>query len=134
MHSPPLANIALFSSLEHSDQEELAQLLEPRELKAHAPIFWVRDRGDEFFIIKHGRVTLTIPDDDGREQTLAVLNTGEFFGELSLLDGGPRTATARATTDLTLLVLSRTAFLRFLEKHPRATIHIVEILAQRQRE
>jgi uncharacterized membrane protein len=63
-----------------------------------------------------------------------VLGPGDFFGELSLLDGGPRTATSHALTDLQLLCLTREEFLDFIRAHPSSTIHTIQVLARRQRE
>jgi len=77
---------------------------------------------------------LSYPDESGHEITVAALGPGHFFGELSLLDGGPRTATARTHTETTLLVLDRGGFYKFLESHPGASVHMVATLAQRQRE
>jgi uncharacterized membrane protein len=66
--------------------------------------------------------------------TIAVLGPGDFFGEISLLDGGARTTTVRAEDDLQLLSLSRHDFMEFLKRHPSAAIHILTVLGQRQRE
>ncbi|HVT88932.1 MAG TPA: DUF1003 domain-containing protein [Tepidisphaeraceae bacterium] len=134
MHTDPLANIPLFASLDPADRAELSAALQTKELKAHQPLFWIGDDGDEFYIVRKGRIVLTIPDDDGRETTLAILEPGAFFGELSLLDGGPRTATARAMTDVELLSLSRFEFIAFLERHPKTNSHIIGVVVTRQRE
>jgi uncharacterized membrane protein len=66
--------------------------------------------------------------------TIAVLKPGDFFGEISLLDGGPRTATIRAEEAVILYSLSRHDFLEFLKRHPAAAIHVLTVLGQRQRE
>jgi uncharacterized membrane protein len=86
------------------------------------------------FIVQHGKVHLSYPNEAGQEITVAQLGPGSFFGELSLLDGGPRTATARTFADTTLLSLDRKGFYKFLETHPAASVHMISTLATRQRE
>ena len=83
---------------------------------------------------RRGQVRLTYPDESGNEVTIAVLGAGAFFGEISLLDGGPRTATARAESETTLLALKRDAFYNFIDKHGSAAVHMVAVLGARQRE
>ena len=134
MTSDTLANIPLFKDLAPAQRAELSAALEEKPVSASHPIFWVGDVGASFYIIKQGRITLSCPDDSGQEITLAELGPGQFFGELSLLDGGRRTATARATTDAILFSLDRGPFQQFLLKHPAATIQIISELGRRQRE
>lgn len=129
-----LGQIPLFAELEPAQLEELSQLLVPRQFSKGQPIVKVGEPGLEFFIIERGSVAITLPDDHGRELVLATLGAGQFFGEISLLDGGPRTATARADTDATLVELGRDQFLQFVRKHPAAAIHMLTVLGRRQRE
>src|SRR5687768_3323075 len=100
-----LGNIPLFAKLPEEHLQELADMLRQQEVKAGEPIFWIGDPGEDFYIVQVGRVTLTYPDEQGKEITLASMGPGDFFGEISLLDGGPRTATARAQTDTILMSL-----------------------------
>src|SRR5688572_14726737 len=129
-----LRNIPLFAGLAEADRAELAGMMESRPLGANQPVFWIGEKGDELFIVQHGKVRLSYPDENGVEVTVAVLGPGAFFGEISLLDGGPRTATARTESDAGLLVLSRQSFYKFLEKHPSAALHVIGVLGQRQRD
>jgi uncharacterized membrane protein len=129
-----LQNIPLFAKLPPEHLDELASMLKQHNFKSSEPIFWVGDKGDDFYIIQVGRVAVTCPDEQGKEITIAELGAGQFFGELSLLDGGPRTATARAHTDTILLSLDRTAFMNFLNHRPMAAGYIVSVLGARQRE
>jgi len=129
-----LRNIPLFSGLVDDNREELAALLQSRQYAPHQPIFWIGEHGDEMFIVQRGKVILSYPDDSGHEITVAGLGPGAFFGELSLLDGGSRTATARTDTETTLLVLDRKGFYKFLEAHPSAAVHMIATLAHRHRE
>jgi CRP-like cAMP-binding protein len=128
-----LRSIPLFAQLNEEECQELARLLRPRAYQANQRVFWIGDSGTEFYIVQEGRVVLSFVDERGNEGELAVLGPGQFFGEVSLLDGGPRTASARAGTDLTLLALERGAFLRFLQAKPLAAIHVMTVLGQRTR-
>jgi len=134
MQSDTLANIPLFGEMSPEQRAELSHLLKEQHVAATQPIFWIGDTGTSFYIIKHGKVGLSAPDGDGQEMTLAELAGGAFFGELSLLDGGRRTATARALSDSTLLSLDRHEFQAFLLKHPTAMLLIISELGRRQRE
>jgi CRP-like cAMP-binding protein len=130
----PLAHIPLFANLTDQERSELSGLLQPKRFTPGQHIVFVGEPGKEFFIIEQGRVAITLPDDHGRELVLASLGSGQFFGEISLLDGGPRTATARAETDAVLLELGREDFLQFVRKTPAAAIHMMTVLGQRQRD
>ena len=129
-----LRNIPLFARLSDADREELASLMTRRDVKALEPVFWIGEDGDAMYVVAHGQIRLSYPDDEGHDVTVAVLGPGAFFGELSLLDGGPRTATARAVTEAGLFSLDRKTFFPFLEKHPAAAIYMVAVLGARQRE
>ena len=129
-----LAVIPIFKGLSPDERAVLASLLKEREFPANRPVFWLGERGDEFYLVKAGKVTVSCPDESGKEVILATLGPGHFFGEISLLDGGPRTATVRAHSDVTLLALERPDFLSFLAKYPQAAIHMLGILGARQRD
>jgi CRP-like cAMP-binding protein len=129
-----LAYIPLFADLSEVELAELSRLLKPRHCSQGQHIVWAGESGKEFFVINQGRVNILLPDQLGRELVLATLGPGQFFGEISLLDGGPRTATARAETDASLMELSRDEFLEFIRRHPTVAIRIMTVLGQRQRE
>jgi CRP-like cAMP-binding protein len=129
-----LLNIPLFSKLNPEELEALAGLLKTRKFAESEPIVYLGDNGTDFYIVQHGKVGVSHPDESGKEVTLAELGPGNFFGEISLLDGGPRTATVRAIEDVTLLSLERSTFVGFLLRHPSAAVHILTTLGARQRE
>jgi uncharacterized membrane protein len=134
MSDEMLAAIPLFKDLSAAERVELAGMMRPRRFAALQPVVWIGEKGDEFYLIADGRLGVSCPDESGKEVRLATLNAGDFFGELSLLDGGPRTATVRAEVESSLLTLGREDFLRFLLKHPDAAIRMLTILGQRQRD
>lgn len=129
-----LSNNPLFAKLEPDQLAELSALLKTQTVANQQPVFWIGDEGADFYVVQVGRVAVCYPDEMGHEVTIAVLNAGDFFGEISLLDGGPRTATIRADGDVILMSLSRHDFLQFLTRHPSAGIHILTVLGARQRE
>lgn len=134
MISQLLATIPMFSHLDPEHRDELARGLQQQQVAASQPVFWVGDSGTNLYLISEGKVALSAPDESGQDIHLAELGPGQFFGELSLLDGGRRTATARAVTDTRLLSLERDAFHQFVMKHPTASIHIISELGRRQRD
>jgi CRP-like cAMP-binding protein len=129
-----LSGIPLFAALDPAEREELKRLLQPRRFDPQAPIFWIGEAGHDFYIVERGEVVLNYPDEGGKEVTLAVLGAGQFFGELSLFDGGRRTASARAKNEVHLLCLGREPFRDFVRRHPASALHIMEVLGRRQRE
>src|SRR4051812_5880658 len=134
MDAADLKHIPLFSQLADEEAANLALMLEPRTLAANQVLFWLGEPGHEFFVIQRGRIHITFPDHSGREMTLAVLNAGDFLGEIALLDRGPRTATARAVGEVVVLALGREQFHRFITENPTAAIHLISVLGTRQRE
>ena len=129
-----LSKIPLFAKLTDAERVELAGYLRQQDVEAQHPIVWIGEVGSEFYIIQHGQAAVVIPDESGHEITLSVLGPGQFFGEISLIDGGVRTATVRTITPATLLVLGRDEFHQFIRKHPSAAIQMLTILGQRQRD
>lgn len=129
-----LAPIPLFAKLPVQERAELAGMLQTKQFDAHQPVVWLGEQGDDFYIVHTGKVAVSCPDESGKEVTLGTLGPGQFFGEISLLDGGPRTATVRTLRDSTMLILARDDFLQFLKRHPDAAIYMLTILGQRQRE
>ncbi len=129
-----LAKIPLLAGLKPEDRTTLAGLMQTVRFETQKPIIWIGEQGTDFYVVQHGAVAVVAPDETGKEVTLAQLGPGAFFGELSLLDGGPRTASVRSIADTTLLCLGRGPFLRFLHDHPAAAIHMLQVLGQRQRE
>ncbi|MCC6992278.1 MAG: DUF1003 domain-containing protein [Acidobacteria bacterium] len=128
-----LSHIPLFARLDAAGDDALLRRLTRKTVKENEPVFWFGDTGDTLYIIDTGRVAVTAPDADGNHVLLDTLGPGGIFGELSLLDGGPRSATVRAISDCSLLALNRDAFHAFLHERPDAAIDILQVLGARQR-
>src|SRR5262245_58039676 len=105
--SDTLDRIPMFASLSEADRSALARLLVPRRHEAGEQIFQAGEPGRELFVVESGRVEVSARDESDREIQLSVLGPGTFFGEISLLDGGVRTASVRALEGVALLALDR---------------------------
>lgn len=134
MDTSLLKQIPLFNTLSAEDLTQLGSLLQTRTVEDNQVIFWTGENGDQMFIVKSGEVKLSCPNEQGQDIPIATIGQGAFFGDLSLLDGGPRTATAIARGQVTLWVLNRQTFFDFLEKHPKAAQLMVTTLSRRMRE
>jgi CRP/FNR family cyclic AMP-dependent transcriptional regulator len=129
----PLSHIPLFSKLDSQEQQGLFALMQRAEVRANDPIFWRGDRGESLYIVHEGRVAVSVPSEGGEHVSVGSIGPGELFGEISLLDGGPRTATCRAADDSVLYTLQRSDFQRFIRTHPDAALDILAVMGQRQR-
>jgi CRP-like cAMP-binding protein len=128
-----LRRVSLFAGLGDEDLVALAATLRRRRYPRGATICLAGDPGEQFYLVERGRVRIGLTAPDGREVVLNMLGPGDTFGDLALLDGEPRSADATAQEDCLLLVLSRDAFLRHLETHPRAAISLLAEMSRRLR-
>lgn len=128
-----LAAVPLFSGLSADERCSLARRAGFRRMGRGQPIFLQGDPGDEFFIIMRGQVKIVCETVSGREVTLDMLEAGCFFGEMALLDGEPRSASAVAQSQGELFVLRRTDFQTFLQVTPQAALALLANLSKRLR-
>jgi CRP/FNR family cyclic AMP-dependent transcriptional regulator len=105
-----LAAVPLFAGLGADGLVDLARGMRVRRFRRGETVFHVGDPGDALFIVMAGSIKITLPADTGDEAILATLRAGDFFGELALLDGAPRSATAVAIEPTETYVLSRDGF------------------------
>ena len=133
MNVETLRHVPLFESLDTEAAHEMCELLEGLDRKAGAILFRAGDEGDAMYLIEHGKVRIYVQSKDGHEVTLTELYRGDFFGEMALLDGKPRSADARVTEDARLAVLSRQHFLSFVQSHPNVALEMLTALANRLR-
>lgn len=128
-----LREIPLFATLNPHELQHLISQLEKETYAPNTVIFWMDEPGDKLYVIEKGRVRISYSNKDGKEITLSTLGENDFFGELSLLDGGPHTATARTETETRLLTIDRMAFYSFLDKHPQFSQTLLTVLVDRLR-
>jgi len=128
-----LRKIHIFNALEDQDLDELAKRLIQRRFSCGQVLFHMGDEGGNLYIIRQGRVKVTIPSSDGEEVILTILSAGEILGELSLIDGKPRSATVQAMEETNVLVLYREDFLDILRGRFDVVQRVLEVLTQRLR-
>jgi CRP-like cAMP-binding protein len=129
-----LHGVPLFEGLGSDALAELACLVRRRDFARDEVVFLKDDPGDALHVLHAGRVRIEIPSADGPPVILRVLDPGEFFGELALCDGKPRSASVVAMEPSATLALYREDFHQFLRIAPHAAIHILAVLAERLRE
>jgi CRP/FNR family transcriptional regulator, cyclic AMP receptor protein len=128
-----LAEISVFSALSPSDRDRLSLLARPRSFAANKTIFLQGEPGSGLYIIQSGRVKICAVAPDGMELIFAFLSRGDLLGELAILDGQPRSATAIAVDNTDTLFIDRKEFMDFLQVSPVACIDIMAMLCRRLR-
>jgi uncharacterized membrane protein len=134
MHTADLlATVPLFKLLGDDERADLEAVLERRNFARDDKVFSLGEPGDSLYIVGTGSVELFVKDNTGSKIVLTVCEAGQVFGELSLFDGGARTASAVCMQDTTLLVLDRDDLLTFLRRHPDAALDLLTTMGQRMR-
>ena len=128
-----LTTVPIFSNLNPEQLLPLIGKLHRRRYQRGEVIFHQDDPADRLHIIVQGKVRISIASEDGREKDIALLQQGECFGEMALLDGSPRSATASAMEALETLTLFREDFLEFRDKHPEVAVDTTGLLTRRLR-
>ena len=128
-----LRSVPLFASLDDDAARELRSLLSDETVPQNTRLFRQGDKGDAMYLIESGRVRISIRDDDDAEVILAELAQGDFFGEMSLIDGRQRSADAKVIDDARLAILSRDAFLSFVRTNPDVALEMLSALTDRLR-
>lgn len=122
-----------FSTLSAPDAQKLLMRTRSRRVAAGHVLFQRDEPGDGLYGILAGRIAFTVDSWEGKELILNSLGPGEFFGEIALLDGKGRTATAVAREASRLLVIGRSEFMSFFGQRPEAMFHIISVLCARLR-
>jgi CRP/FNR family cyclic AMP-dependent transcriptional regulator len=128
-----IRSVTLFASLQDQAAEELVTLLQSRNVSEGTLLFRAGEKGDAMYLIQSGRVRIAVDDADGQQIVLAELAQGDFFGEMSLIDGKQRSADAHVIEDAQLAVLSRENFLRYINTHPGVALEMLSAVFQRLR-
>jgi CRP/FNR family transcriptional regulator, cyclic AMP receptor protein len=128
-----LSQIHLFAQLDDDERSVLAQAMQERVVEPGTWLFREGDPGDSMFIMVGGSVELFVKDTAGQKITLHTARSGDFFGELSLLDGGSRTANARTVDECNVLVLDREDLLQLFRKRPDAALDMLAVMGRMTR-
>jgi uncharacterized membrane protein len=129
-----LAEVPLFKLLDDSERATLAERLEKITAPAGHVMFNRGDPGHALYVVRSGEVEIFFKNDTGERIVLETARTGDFFGEISLLDSGPRTASAVVTKDLEAIVVDRGDLAEFLRLRPDAALSLLAAMGQRLRE
>jgi len=128
-----LSAVPLFAGLESASLDSIGRGMRSRRFRRGEVIFHLGDPGDALFIVISGAVKITLPSETGDEAILATLRPGDFFGELALLDGAPRSATAAALEPTETLVLPRDRFRELIAAEPAIRDALLSALARELR-
>src|SRR6266516_3162542 len=128
-----LKHVYLFSSLSDYEIRDLISVAKKRTFRSGEVIFHRDDPGQVLYIIREGKVKICLISPDGQEISLVVFGKGEYFGDLALLDGLPRSADAIALEKVECYTLQRSDFQKAIMKNPKIAIQVLEVLSKRIR-
>jgi CRP-like cAMP-binding protein len=129
-----LRSIPILSSVSDEVLDSIASLLIERRFPKHKRIVGEGEPGDYMYLIVQGRVKVTKLSGDGREKILEFLDIGDFFGEMSLLDEAPRSASVEALSEVRILALGRADFLALLSRSTDLAMSVIRELTRRLRQ
>jgi len=129
-----LRTIPLFAAVSDEDLASIASLRIERRFPKNQTIVEEGLSGDYMYVIREGRVKVSKLSGDGREKILEMLEAGAFFGEMSLFDSAPRSASVKALTEVRILALARNDFLNVLRRSPDLSLAVIRVLTQRLRQ
>lgn len=125
-----LRRYPLFAKLPEPELLALAERMRTRVFKRGETLFRKDDPGNHLYVVLDGAVKIALPGEFGQEALVSIMRSGDFFGELALFDGSPRSASATALEDTRAALLARDDFLTFLETHPGAVRVLLDALAK----
>lgn len=128
-----MGGLVFLAGLESEDRKALASHAHRHALRAGDALFRRGEPGDRMHVVVDGRIRVFVDDAIAGQATLALLGPGDCVGELSLLTGRPRSATAVASTAATTLAVTRDAFIAWLQEHPAASLTLLETVSMRLR-
>lgn len=129
-----LKNVSLFAKLPENSLKELEKLSVFRKYPKSTVLFMEGDESSHLYIIKKGKVSASVQGEDGREVILNYMGEGDYFGELSLIDGQPRSATVQTVTACEFVAISRSSFQDLLQTNSDFAWVVTLAVTQRVRE
>ena len=132
--SSNLKAVPFFTQLSEAELEMLRSLAAEKHYPKNAVVLTEGEMGDSLYLIQSGKVKVFIGDQEGREMILKILGPGDFYGEMSMIDKQPRSASITTLESSVFRVLSHAAFEKCVEKIPRIASMVMRVLAQRVRE
>lgn len=129
-----LKRVTVFRDLDDGSLASIEKLFVEKRYMKDSVIFGQRDPGDALFVLAEGRVKVSLYGKGGREVILSIFRPGDFFGEMSILDNEPRSASVVAVEDSSLLILERNAFRRHIESNPKIALGVLAEMSRRLRQ
>ena len=126
-----LKQVKLFSDLSDVEMDEMNKMTRMEAFKKKQPIYLPGDPGDYVYLLKSGRVKISKIGDDGKELTLAVLEPGEIFGEVEVLEETTRDSVAEVIVDADICLIKREDFERFLKSQPQCSFKLTKLIGFR---
>ena len=128
-----LEDIEFFKLLNEADRRALAEVVDLIKLDDNQTLFKAGEPGESLFLVRAGEIELFIKDTTGQKIILDITRPGDFFGEIALLDAGPRSATAMALTPTELIELDRGDLMLLFQKKPEAALHMLAAMGRMTR-
>lgn len=128
-----LKKVQLFSELHDDDLAKVAEIASEKTHKKNEVIFHENDPGSVLFVLKSGAVKISVCDRNGKEDILKIIYPGDFFGDMSLLDGKHRSATVAAMEKSMSLIVQREHFLSLINKYPNLAMNMLATMSRRLR-
>ncbi len=128
-----LKHIRLFDGLSPSDMQEMEKITRMEEVKKRQPLYLPGDPSSNVYLLKKGRVKIANTAPSGKEVTFEILEPGEVFGELEVLEDTPRSTSAEALDDTLICVIPRKEFDQYLAMHPNVTVKLTKLIGLRLR-
>jgi len=129
-----LKEVPLFQLLDDQERAALAESLNQVQIPSGQTVFRANEPGGTLYIIRSGKVEIFVKDDTGNRMVLETPSDGDFFGEISLLDNGPRSAFALVIEDMEALCLNRAHLEKFISQHPQAAMDMLSVMGRRLRQ
>jgi CRP/FNR family cyclic AMP-dependent transcriptional regulator len=124
----------VFANLDEAKAKTLFKEVQRRPFPKNSFVIHSGDQSDWFYLILSGRVKIVIPDEEGKEVILSILGPGDHFGEFSLIDGQPRSASVVTMEESTLLLISKDRFRECLDNNPDIAVRVMVSLTHRLRD
>jgi len=128
-----LKHIRLFDGISSSDMQEMEKITHMEEVKKRQPLYLPGDPSSSVYLLKKGRVKIANTAPSGKEVTFEILEPGEVFGELEVLEDAPRSTSAEALDDTLICVIPRKDFDQYLAMHPNVTVKLTKLIGLRLR-
>ena len=126
-----LKHIRLFDGISPSDMQEMEKITRMEEVKKRQPLYLTGDPSRNVYLLKRGRVKIANTAPSGKEVTFDILEAGEVFGELDVLEDAPRSTSAEALDDALICVIPRKDFDQYLAMHPTVMFKLTKLIGLR---